>query len=794
MSEIDQGFENKYKMIFEQAAVGMVFCNLKNEIQETNAYFATMLGYETADMIGKGPDHYTHPEDVEKGNLRIREILEGKNQSFTFEKRYIHKDGHVVWAEITVSAVRDSSGAVTQLYAIIKDISEAKSIRRSLENQRALFSITMDRIPFKAFLKDPEGSYIACNTAYAKDLNIEPSDIVGKNDHDYYDKYSASKYRDDDQRIMKNGKPEEYVEEYAINGRSTWVLTMKAPVYKDDEIIGIVGTFTDLTDKIDFDKELLIQAETSLHEADKAKETLQLIFDTTEDLLCLLDRNGVFKKVSPSWTRELGYMQDELVDMHSAKILHPDDLERFDASVEEMRRQGGGLNQKADLRILSKDGSYVWYGWIIRLVGGIVVASGRNITKQKETERYLVNSRISAEKARLSAERARISSENARIAAVKASNAKSEFLANISHEIRTPLNVIIGFSDLLSMRLTDKSLLKSANAINLAGNSLLALINDILDLSKIEAGMMNLMFEDVHLNQLLDEIGQIFSSGASKKGLKLVVVGDSAIPWTIAMDLKRTRQILLNIVGNAVKFTDEGSVILESELIDEYEDGSVDISIHVTDTGIGIRDEDQAAIFQSFRQQSEDVNRRYGGTGLGLSISKKLAEIMGGTLCFTSEVGIGSRFTLTLKGIMPIVAVQEPNATGRSLDDGELIFKNARILVVDDEELNRDLMSEILKGRCQESVCVSSGKEAVRLAGIKDFDMIIMDMVMPEISGIETAKMIRDMEGHRHTPIVCFSANILDEEDMSKYSDLFDDYLTKPVHMTRLLEVMAKYL
>ncbi len=661
-----------------------------------------------------------------------------------------------------------------------------------LENQIMLFSIAMEKIPNKVFLKDPQGTYLATNAVYAADHNRSPQGMSGLNDYDLFDDRLASKYRGDDKKIKETGKAMEVVEEYENNGVRSWILTMKSPVYNEKEFIGIVGTFVDITNKIDFDKELMLKAESHQHEAETANETLKMIFDTSEDLICVVDGNLCLTSINPSWERQLGYMEEELLNKPCMDLVHDEDKERFKRVTNEILSKGSDVNHKVDIRVRCKNGAYIWYGWNIRVVSDKAVASARNITKQREIERYLVNSRLSSEKGRLSAERARKSAESARLAAVKANNAKSEFIANMSHEIRTPLNAIIGFSELLSMRIIDEEHLQHVGAINIAGKSLLSLINDILDLSKVEAGMTVLMYEPVHLCKLLKEMQQIFAVSANEKGLELIVLTDNRIPSVLVVDLKRTRQILLNVIGNAIKFTQSGKVTIQSHLLSYNEaTGMVDIEIDITDTGIGIPEEDLEKIFLSFMQQSESINRTYGGTGLGLSISRKLAEIMGGTLTLSSTLGFGSRFSLKLYNME--TQSQEKAAMKDTLEK-VMDFGHAQILVVDDEELNRILLKELLKDFCHRIDACQSGIEGYELARKTQYDLVIMDMIMPELDGMESASLIRTIPSYEMIPIICFSANALDKDKQVEYRHIFNDYLTKPVHLKTMLKLLGKYL
>jgi len=780
----NQVLEEPLKFIFDQVATGFVICDLDGCMTKVNEYFANMLGYEKDDLIGKELITVTYRRDVAKEFEKISHIRDGETTHFTSEKRYVHKRGHVIWAEVIMNGVYNEVGDIISFFYVVKPIKSTRDIEKMLKDQVTLFSIAMDKIPYKVFLKSPEGYYLACNTSYANDHNLKAEEIIGKTDFDFFDDALAEKYRNDDERIMMNGVSEEILEEYIVDGKRTWILTMKAPVYKDDEVIGIVGTFIDITNKINFDKQLYFKAIGHLHEARKANEMVEMIFETSPDIMVVFDSEGIIRKVNPSWYSHLGWCEEELIGNYYLKFIHESDIRSASELKEFIKKQGRGTNYFRDLKLRKKHGGYELFRCSVRIVDDYAVASGNNITKQHEMEEYLRESRISAE-------RARISAEKAKLAAEKANNLKSEFIANMSHEIRTPLNAVIGFSELLEMKLEDSEYVEYIHSVNLAGKSLLNLISDILDFSKIEAGMMDIVHEDVNIHEIIDEMKEIFRQAAFKKNLEFIIIKDASLPELILMDAIRVRQILLNIIGNAFKFTKTGSVTVETKVKQIYANKRIDFEIIIEDTGIGIPEEEFDNIFMSFKQQSDLTSKEFGGTGLGLTICKKLIEIMGGSIRIESQVGVGSRFIICLcdQEIEQVSSQSKKHAVKEPIK-----FLDASILVVDDEELNRMLMYELLKDKCRQIDCVSSGSEAIKQARTYAYDIIIMDLVMPEMDGVESTRHIRQMEYYSEKPIVCFSANANNTSMKKVLENEFDGYLVKPVHLGELLELLDSLL
>jgi len=377
-------------------------------------------------------------------------------------------------------------------------------------------------------------------------------------------------------------------------------------------------------------------------------------------------------------------------------------------------------------------------------------------------------------------------------AAEQANMAKSSFLAMMSHEIRTPLNGVIGFTDLLLAENLPAHQEELVSTIRSCGNSLLGLISDILDLSKIESGRMDIEMLPCPLRECLKEVFVSFEPALRSKNLSVSLdVGDS-VPAEIVTDPKRLRQIFFNLVGNAIKFTSEGSITVRIDAA-STPGGRLLLDCEVSDTGIGIPDDEQQRIFEVFGQADPSIHRRFGGTGLGLAICRKLVEAMGGKISVASTLGKGTSFKIRLPAYRAEITskIERPAQAPPLADIGGL-----RILAVDDVPTNIRLMSGILKKLGCVPSTATDGKQAVHLAGEDGFDVIFMDVLMPVCDGLEATRMIRKLEGkilgRRPAYIVAITADAFAENKARCFEAGMDEFLTKPLRMDLILDAIQR--
>lgn len=513
-------------------------------------------------------------------------------------------------------------------------------------------------------------------------------------------------------------------------------------------------------------------------EVSKAKEQLDLALASSE--LAWWDWGAEHSLVTASaaYWKMIGYEPDEKRDARLIweESIHPDDKEHVLTRIRELVKH----EEIFDISYRGRDRyeNALWF----RLMGKAVEISEerrpiriigiiQDVTDEKKRELELMRSREAAE---------------------KANRAKSLFLSHMSHELRTPLNTVTGFSELLTPMVTDKKQESYLNAIKTAGKSLLNLINDILDLSKIEAGKIELEKSPVSLRIIMSEIEQLFALKASEKKLRLFFENDDQLPEALLLDETRIRQVLLNLVGNSVKFTEEGHIKISTKVTTKR-NNLLDLDISVEDTGVGIPKEDQKMIFDAFTQQYGQNVNKFGGTGLGLSITRKLVELMNGTITVNSEKNVGSIFTVRLKDIESVFMETRPEEDKCYHLDG-LQFEKSNVLIVDDIQSNRDLLGEVLNKLHLDFLTAQNGEEALLIAKEIEVDLIIMDLKMPVMDGYEAVKKLRDDPKLKTIPTIALTASATDKERSQVLKCGFNSFLTKPIDMNKLLRELTLYL
>jgi CheY-like chemotaxis protein len=381
----------------------------------------------------------------------------------------------------------------------------------------------------------------------------------------------------------------------------------------------------------------------------------------------------------------------------------------------------------------------------------------------------------------------------------QASLAKSDFLSNMSHEMRTPLTAVIGMTSIGRAAADMKKKDYAFDKIEEASTHLLGVINDILDMSKIEANKLELSPAEFDFEKLLQRVVNVSSFRVEERHQQLTVAVDGSIPRSIVCDDQRLAQVITNLLSNAVKFTPEyGSIHLGAQL-EKIENGSCTIRVEVTDTGIGISAEQQARLFTSFEQAESSTSRKFGGTGLGLAISKRIVELMGGRIWIVSELGQGSTFAFTIEaGTGSAEGATDESEGAASAPEESNDFKEYRIILAEDVEINREIVQSILEPTGLAIDCAVNGAEAVRLFAENPgrYDMIFMDLQMPEMDGYEATRRIRAMDDGRARliPIVAMTANVFREDIEKCLSTGMNDHVGKPLNFEEVLEKLRKYL
>ena len=375
-------------------------------------------------------------------------------------------------------------------------------------------------------------------------------------------------------------------------------------------------------------------------------------------------------------------------------------------------------------------------------------------------------------------------------AAEAANRAKSVFLANMSHELRTPLNAVLGYAEILKERESDPEKKHFLHSIETGGDALLGLIDDILDLSKIETGKLEMRFSPVSIGQLFENLEVIFRQRVEKKGLVLFMEVDDSVPDSLLLDETRFRQVMINLIGNSVKFTEAGHIRVTCSAVNNST-SQVSLQIEVEDTGIGIPEEEQERIFNPFEQVMHQKKNEYGGTGLGLAITQRIIHMLGGVISVSSVVGEGALMHVDL----PEVEVAEFSGVESVVEQGltSTTFLSAKVLIADDIDYNRDMMGVFLRDRGLELLYANDGIEAVEMTKSHHPDLILMDMKMPGLTGLEATEAICEAMGEAAPPIIAVTASAL-KQDEEVISRLCDGYLRKPLSRSLLLKEMSRFL
>lgn len=498
-------------------------------------------------------------------------------------------------------------------------------------------------------------------------------------------------------------------------------------------------------------------------------ELFKLITDNIADTIIVMETNGEITYVSPSLKRSLGYSENEIIAFKYRDIIHPDDYSKMEDDAIKLFREGGISTQIYRLRHLN--GDYHFF----RASSSVIDKSGETNQVRLLTVLHDITELIKYEE----------ELKRSREEAIQANKAKSVFLAGMSHELRTPLNAILGFAQLLqSDREIPQSKKKHIDTMYRSGNHLLMMINDVLELSKIEAGKLELKEQDIDFYVVAYELESMFSLQAHKKGINFSLTIDDGTPRHIRVDVGKVQQILINLIGNAIKFTANGSV--EIKISGHLQNGDTIISCQVIDTGIGISALEQTSIFDPFQQAG---NSNYNGTGLGLSISHELADFLGGFLTVESEENKGSTFTVSFP-----VAITSPD-NSQLYDTIKLssrIAHHHNALVVDDIETNIEMLSSAMEQIGFVVYQALSGKDAIELLKSHEVDIILLDYLMPELNGQETMNIIRG-EKLTKAPIIAVTAFGQEKRGTEFINMGFDDYIRKPIVFNELANVLSKY-
>ena len=742
-----------------------------------NPAWQKMTGFNAAESIGWRTTKLLHPDDHEAARGIYTKIVSGEMQETTLDQRFFRKSGCLLYIEVSIRRMAGPNGEFAGTIGSIRDVSEGFRQRLALAESEKRFEHMSDAAPVGIFRADPTGYITYMNATWRAKLGLSVEESLGDGwksrithpeDFEQSPPWTGFEKPGDVRRRCARFR--------AADGSEMWCESVNSAEFDaEGKIVGFVGAIIDITQQRRVDIELL-----------KRDEQLSLLANNATDAVFRLALDGKCVYASPSAENLLGLPVEYLVGKNLLNRVHPADVETVSATFSAMAegtREDSVIAYRSE--VVGNPGTYLWLEANCGLVrdphSGCpleLIASIRDVTRNKAME---VDLRIARERA-----------ENA-------AQAKSAFLANMSHEIRTPMNGVIGFTEILANTDLTPQQRRHVDLIAESGRSMMRLLNDILDISKIEAGHMQLSVERMDIRHKLHGVTRLLEPIASAKGVLLETQVEDDVPQWIVGDQLRVRQVLMNLVGNAVKFTDKGKICVIVSTA-QLEDGRK-ITIDVEDTGVGIPPERVEAIFEKFSQADGSIARKFGGTGLGLSISTQLASLMGGHISVVSKLGQGTTFTVRLplqEASRPPGDVS-PSASASAGAPFATLGRRARILVAEDHDINQELMVGIAEQIGVEIVIAEDGAQAISM--IKEeqssggkFDLVLMDVHMPVLDGIEAARQLRAAGiTADDLPIVALTANAYAEDVQACLAAGMQAHLAKPVRVRDIVEVIDRY-
>lgn len=735
--------------------------------KELNPAWSTVLGFSTEELMAKPYVEFVHPEDRQATTAESHS-LEKQQVTFAFENRYLCKDGSYKW--LSWNAVSDPEQKL--IYGIARDITEHKRAESELKASEQRFRLLVSSVrDYAIFVLDPSGNVASWNQGAERIKGYTADEIVGRHSSCFYlpEDIENGKPERELQTAMAAGHYEEEGWRVRKDGSRFWANAVITAI-KDDS--GKLRGFSKVTRDITERK----RAEELLHESEERHRKL---FENNPHPTWLFDRETLrFLAVNSAAARNYGYSQEEFLAMTIKDIRPPEDVPKMLASVSRLQ---DGKGSTGNWRHRRKDGTLIDVeitSYALSFGGRpaeVVVAVDVSQRRRDEEEKRKFTESLAAANRELELRNREVE---------RATQLKSKFLASMSHELRTPLNAIVGFSDLLAEQAAGQlnpKQLRFVHHIKEGSTHLLQLINDILDLSKIEAGQLEFRYEDFEIKQALPEVLSTIRPLAMAKNIS---VNESfKTELLIRADRVRFKQVLYNLLSNAVKFTpNHGRVD-----IDVFDQGNL-VYVSVADNGIGIRFEDQTLVFEEFRQV-EGSGSAHEGTGLGLSITKRLVEQQGGTISLASEFGRGSKFTVCFPVGQQRTAL-EPDASPAPAVHSNAAEQIPLILIVDDEVAARELLTSYLAPTYRIATA-ESGRDALVKAKQLRPQAITLDVLMGKESGFETLVALRKSPETAGIPIIILS--IADQKRIG-FALGATDYLVKPIPRPVLLETVARYV
>lgn len=756
----------------------------------------TFFGYTPEEMIGHSAIGNVHPDDLEHVQTFLAAIIHTEGSRVIF--RYRHKDGHYVWLESSSRYTFNASGDVDEIIAVSRDITERIRANKLLQESEQKYKSLFDHNPAAVYSMNMDGDYLTANPNLEKLTGYTLDELIGM----YWGPLVAPKDLAKTQHhfnLAKQGVPQSYdLTLIHKDGHLVEINSTNIPIVVDNEVVGVFGITTDITERQRY-----------VEQIEKLSNSYTLILNAVSEGIFGLDTEGNTMFINPAGAAMLGFEPSELIGKPYRGILHepysnaPRLLDGEDAIFRVI--QGGRTYHNKESVMWRKDGSSFLVEYQVTPMADKGEVKGAVVVfRDKTSEHEIVLAKESAE---------------------RADQAKSEFLAIMSHEIRTPMNGVIGMTELLADTALDEEQRSYTDMIRQSSAALMRIINEILDFSKIEAGKMELLDEPLSVREAVESAAALFASRAAERGIGFEWRIDERLPSLLIGDEGKLRQILVNLLGNAVKFTERGSILVSVSPQASAEPHRLYVDFTVTDTGIGIPPDKQQLLFQSFTQLHPAINRKYGGTGLGLSICKKLVELMGGWMTVSSTEREGSSFSFTVplglpsqeagadseirrpatEDALPAASAALANKLARTspatgtlpaagMQPADAAFAPLRLLVVDDVPVNRMLLVTLLRKLGCEPDTAENGAEAFKMAAAATYDIVFMDLQMPVMNGFEATAAINRMFAAGEGPVIVAVTAYARQEDRERcLAAGMQDFISKPVFAQEVERVVKQW-
>lgn len=824
--------EEKQRAIIQAIPDGLAISDLTGIITYASKESVNMWGYSSKnEIVGKNILNFIHPSYHEKAMNNIKLMLEGTSTGFT-EYKMIRRSGRIFYADSNAEVIKDNQGKPYAILFVSRDVSDKKRTEFKLQNAISRYEAIMSQSRTFNWEIDIKGLYAYVSPNVKKILGLSKEDIIGKKYfYDLYPENEREQLKKEGLKLITEEKTLSNYENPLVHqdGHKMWFLTSALPKLDEmDQVIGYQGSDTDITLRKNAELRVKYQNEFQQAIAQISAQFIDVNLDNYQvKFRMMLEKLG--KQLNADHTFILEFSQNKEYLFYSYEWCDSEAISTKDKVksarvsdypiavdlIEQRRKfyikdvtdlEPGSptrvyfekLNLKSALciPIIRNDIFFGYFGFdstkwkldlpeedieLLQIVANII------------GDIYIRNM-IEAEKNKV-----QNSLKMATIQAQQATKAKSEFLANMSHEIRTPLNGVIGFTDLLLKANLNPEQQQYAYNTNVSGKALLAIINDILDFSKIEAGKLELDIISTDIHRLVQDTSDILKYQAQKKNISFNLDIDPKLPNTIQTDPVRLKQVLINLLNNAIKFTEKGQVKLKVAF-SPLDNTKGEFTFSVQDTGIGIPQNQKEKLFSAFSQGDGSITRKYGGTGLGLTISNLLLQKMESKIHVDSEEGKGSNFYFT------IITDYQNEKSRPAENNNDSVYKITKlsdkgkqnILIAEDVAINLTLIKTIMKKYLPEAIIttVANGKQAVELYQKERFNLILMDVQMPVMDGLEATRIIRQFEdkGDHFTPIIALTAGATKEETHKCIKAGMNDFITKPIDQEKLISMLDFYL